>query len=185
MAVAFCATFIGVFMGTLLGIVSGYFGGWSDIVVQRSMEVLASFPGIMLALIVVAALGRPKESGSNIVMLSWQLRQACSTIGFPGPSGSGGCAIARSTQVSASRIAMWWQRRIGGLTGRQAASLARQAPRCQSSCDAPGQSRAARLASALWSTRQLRSLTRCREALSGSPVAGLKGPRYGAQRWRM
>jgi peptide/nickel transport system permease protein len=74
MAVAFCATFIGVFMGTFLGIVSGYWGGWLDIVVQRGMEVLASFPGIMLALIVVAALGRPKESGSNIVMLSWQLR---------------------------------------------------------------------------------------------------------------
>src|SRR4051794_10190347 len=74
MAVAFWATFIGVFMGTLLGIVSGYFGGGLDIVVQRGMEVLASFPGIMLALIVVAALGRPKESGSNIVMLSWQLR---------------------------------------------------------------------------------------------------------------
>src|SRR6478672_5228153 len=61
MAVAFCATFIGVFMGTFLGIVSGYFGGWLDIVVQRAMEVLASFPGIMLALIVVAALGRPQE----------------------------------------------------------------------------------------------------------------------------
>ena len=74
MAVAFCATFIGVFMGTLMGIVSGYWGGWLDIVVQRGMEVLASFPGIMLALIVVAALGRPKESGSNIIMLSWQLR---------------------------------------------------------------------------------------------------------------
>jgi peptide/nickel transport system permease protein len=74
MAVAFCATFIGVFMGTFLGIVSGYFGGWLDIFVQRGMEVLASFPGIMLALIVVAALGRPKESGSNIIMLSWQLR---------------------------------------------------------------------------------------------------------------
>jgi peptide/nickel transport system permease protein len=74
MAVAFCATFIGVFMGTFLGIVSGYWGGWLDIFVQRGMEVLASFPGIMLALIVVAALGRPKESGSNILMLSWQLR---------------------------------------------------------------------------------------------------------------
>jgi peptide/nickel transport system permease protein len=74
MAVAFWATFIGVAGGTFLGIVSGYFGGWSDMVVQRVMEVLASFPGIMLALIVVAALGRPKESGSDILMLSWQLR---------------------------------------------------------------------------------------------------------------
>jgi peptide/nickel transport system permease protein len=74
MAVAFWATFIGVAGGTFLGIVSGYFGGWLDLAVQRIMEVLASFPGIMLALIVVAALGRPKESGSDIFMLSWQLR---------------------------------------------------------------------------------------------------------------
>jgi ABC-type dipeptide/oligopeptide/nickel transport system permease subunit len=74
MAVAICATFIGVAGGTFLGIVSGYFGSWLDLVVQRVMEVLASFPGIMLALIVVAALGRPKESGSDVIMLSWQLR---------------------------------------------------------------------------------------------------------------
>jgi len=74
MAIGFGATFIGVAGGTLLGIISGYFGGWLDMIVQRIMEVLASFPGIMLALIVVAALGRPKESGSDIFMLSWQLR---------------------------------------------------------------------------------------------------------------
>jgi peptide/nickel transport system permease protein len=74
MAIGFGATFIGVAGGTLLGIISGYFGGWLDMIVQRIMEVLASFPGIMLALIVVAALGRPKESGSDIIMLSWQLR---------------------------------------------------------------------------------------------------------------
>jgi len=74
MAVAFSATFIGVAAGTVLGIVSGYFGGWLDLGVQRVMEVLASFPAIMLALIVVAALGRPKESGSDVFMLCWQLR---------------------------------------------------------------------------------------------------------------
>ncbi|HWO73964.1 MAG TPA: ABC transporter permease [Dehalococcoidia bacterium] len=74
MAVGFWATFIGVAGGTFLGIVSGYFGGWLDLIVQRIMEVLASFPGIMLALIVVAALGRPKEGGSDVLVLSWQLR---------------------------------------------------------------------------------------------------------------
>jgi peptide/nickel transport system permease protein len=74
MAVAFSATFIGVGMGTILGIISGYFGGWLDLAVQRVMEVLASFPAIMLALIVVAALGRPRESGSDVFMLCWQLR---------------------------------------------------------------------------------------------------------------
>jgi peptide/nickel transport system permease protein len=74
MAVAFCATFLGVALGTLLGIVSGYFGSWVDMLSQRSMEVLASMPGLMLVLVVVAALGRPQESGTNVLTLSWQLR---------------------------------------------------------------------------------------------------------------
>ncbi len=74
MAVAFSATFLGVALGTLLGIFSGYFGGWVDLVTQRLMEVLASMPGLMLVLIVVAALGRPHEGGSNVVLLTWQLR---------------------------------------------------------------------------------------------------------------
>lgn len=74
MAVAFAATVIGVGLGTFLGIVSGYFAGVTDLIVQRVMEVLASFPGLMLALIVVAALGRPNESSTNIVELAWQLR---------------------------------------------------------------------------------------------------------------
>lgn len=74
MAVAFSATFLGVALGTLLGIFSGYFGGWVDLVSQRLMEVLASMPGLMLVLVVVAALGRPHEGGSNIASLSWQLR---------------------------------------------------------------------------------------------------------------
>lgn len=74
MAVAFVATFIGVAVGTVLGLVSGYFGGWVDMSSQRLMEVLAALPGLMLVLIVVAALGRPNESGTNIVILGWQLR---------------------------------------------------------------------------------------------------------------
>jgi peptide/nickel transport system permease protein len=74
MAVAFVATFVGVALGTVLGLVSGYFGGWVDMSSQRFMEVLAALPGLMLVLIVVAALGRPKESGTDVVMLGWQLR---------------------------------------------------------------------------------------------------------------
>jgi peptide/nickel transport system permease protein len=36
--------------------------------------VLASFPNIMLALLVVAALGRPQETDTNIFQIAWQLR---------------------------------------------------------------------------------------------------------------
>jgi peptide/nickel transport system permease protein len=74
MAVAFCATFVGVAAGTVLGLVSGYFGSWVDMGSQRFMEVLASMPGLMLVLIVVAALGRPQESGTDVFVLGWQLR---------------------------------------------------------------------------------------------------------------
>ena len=74
MAVAFVATFLGVALGTTLGLTSGYFGGWIDMGSQRFMEVLAALPGLMLVLIVVAALGRPRESGTDVFILGWQLR---------------------------------------------------------------------------------------------------------------
>jgi peptide/nickel transport system permease protein len=74
MAVAFSATFIGVAAGTVLGLVSGYFGGWVDMGSQRFMEVLAALPGLMLVLIVVAALGRPNESSTDVILLGYQLR---------------------------------------------------------------------------------------------------------------
>jgi peptide/nickel transport system permease protein len=74
MAVAFSATFLGVALGTIIGIISGYFGSWADMLSQRLMEVLASMPGLMLVLVVVAALGRPQESGTNVFSLMWQLR---------------------------------------------------------------------------------------------------------------
>ncbi len=74
MGVAFSATTLAVALGTLLGIVSGYYGSWVDLLTQRLMEVLASLPGLMLVLVVVAALGRPQESGDNVLNLAWQLR---------------------------------------------------------------------------------------------------------------
>ena len=73
-AVGFSAAVFAVFTGTFLGIISGYVGGWVDLVIQRGLEVLASFPGLVLALVMIAALGSPRESGSNIFMLAWQLR---------------------------------------------------------------------------------------------------------------
>ncbi len=39
---------ISMTIGTLIGIISGYFGGWIDNVIQRTIEVLLSFPTIPL-----------------------------------------------------------------------------------------------------------------------------------------
>jgi len=51
------ASFIGATFGALIGVASAYFGGRIDMIVQRFMDVLISFPLIILALAVVAILG--------------------------------------------------------------------------------------------------------------------------------
>ncbi len=53
----FGAIAIGLAVGVPLGVVSGYFGGWVDLVTQRFVDVLLSFPGFLLALSLVAVLG--------------------------------------------------------------------------------------------------------------------------------
>ena len=44
-------------LGTLLGAVAGYFGGRVDDVVSRVIDVLLAFPGLLLAIALVAVLG--------------------------------------------------------------------------------------------------------------------------------
>jgi peptide/nickel transport system permease protein len=44
-------------IGTALGLISGYAGGLSDNLVMRGMDILLAFPGILLAIVIVATLG--------------------------------------------------------------------------------------------------------------------------------
>lgn len=44
-------------LGTVLGAVAGYFGGWLDDVISRVIDVLLAFPGLLLAIALVAVLG--------------------------------------------------------------------------------------------------------------------------------
>ena len=44
-------------VGTLLGAVAGYFGGWVDEVISRVTDTLMAFPGLLLAIALVAVLG--------------------------------------------------------------------------------------------------------------------------------
>jgi peptide/nickel transport system permease protein len=50
-------TIIGVFFGLLIGLFSGYVGGWVDEILMRLTDIVMSFPGLLLAMLVVAALG--------------------------------------------------------------------------------------------------------------------------------
>ncbi len=61
-------------VGMLLGSIAGYFGGYVDDVISRVIDVLMAFPGILLAIALVAVLG---PNLTNVVM-------ALSVIGWVG-----------------------------------------------------------------------------------------------------
>ena len=44
--------------GTFLGIIAGYYAGWVDVIVMRLIDLMLAFPSILLALAIVATLGR-------------------------------------------------------------------------------------------------------------------------------
>jgi peptide/nickel transport system permease protein len=51
------AVSIGVFVGTLIGLSAGYYGGWVDDVLMRTMDAVRAFPALVLALSINAVLG--------------------------------------------------------------------------------------------------------------------------------
>ncbi|MGH7774422.1 MAG: ABC transporter permease [Candidatus Binatia bacterium] len=55
--VGFSSSFFSATLGAILGVTSAYFGGKIDLIIQRFMDLLLSFPLIVLALVVVAVLG--------------------------------------------------------------------------------------------------------------------------------
>jgi len=55
--VGFSSSLFSATAGAILGVASAYFGGKIDLVIQRLMDLLLSFPLIVLALVVVAILG--------------------------------------------------------------------------------------------------------------------------------
>jgi len=52
------AVLIALVLGTLLGMFGGYYGGVTDNVIMRFMDILLAFPGIFLAISIIAVLGR-------------------------------------------------------------------------------------------------------------------------------
>ena len=57
LAAGFVSVAVGTVVGTLLGLVAGYYEGWTDRIVMRICDVLFAFPGILLAIGIVAILG--------------------------------------------------------------------------------------------------------------------------------
>lgn len=57
LAVGFGAVTVGAVCGTILGLLAGYYGGWIDSIIMRICDVLFAFPGLILAIAIVAILG--------------------------------------------------------------------------------------------------------------------------------
>lgn len=61
----FFSVIIGALIGTLLGLLAGYYEGWWDRLIMRICDVLFAFPGILLAIAVVAIMG---SGMSNVIV---------------------------------------------------------------------------------------------------------------------
>ncbi len=44
-------------LGVTLGLAAGYYGGWLDTVIMRTMDALLAFPAVLLAIFIIAVLG--------------------------------------------------------------------------------------------------------------------------------
>jgi peptide/nickel transport system permease protein len=64
------AVTISVVGGAILGLFAGYHRGWVDLLVMRLTDVMLAFPGILLALVIIAVLGRNLTSAMIAVGIS-------------------------------------------------------------------------------------------------------------------
>ncbi len=55
--VGLIAVSISLSLGVLLGLIAGYYGGWVDTLISQVTDILLAFPGLLLALAIIAVLG--------------------------------------------------------------------------------------------------------------------------------
>jgi ABC-type dipeptide/oligopeptide/nickel transport system permease subunit len=55
--VGFITVGFAIILGSFIGAIAGFFGGWSDNVLMRIMDVVLSFPSLVLAIAIVTVLG--------------------------------------------------------------------------------------------------------------------------------
>ena len=72
------ASLLGASIGSLIGVASAFFGGRTDMIVQRIMDVFFAFPVIILALAVVAVLGT--GAGNVILAIAAPMVPRCARV---------------------------------------------------------------------------------------------------------
>jgi peptide/nickel transport system permease protein len=105
LTVGIVSALLGATLGAIIGIASAYLGGWIDLLVERAMDVLLSFPLIIMALAVVATLG----SGVwNVVLaITIPMVPRCARV-----IRSSALSIRRTAYVDAARAAGFSRGRI-------------------------------------------------------------------------
>jgi len=58
LTLGFFTVTVALIVGSLFGAIAGYVGGWLDNVIMRIMDVILGFPALLLAIAIVAVLGR-------------------------------------------------------------------------------------------------------------------------------
>ena len=56
-SIGFVVVSITLTVGVIVGSIAGYYGGWVDEIIMRLLDVIFAFPGLVLALVLVAMLG--------------------------------------------------------------------------------------------------------------------------------
>ena len=56
LTIGFLSSMIGCHIGAAIGIASAFHGGWIDLLLQRFIDIILSFPIVVLALVVVAVM---------------------------------------------------------------------------------------------------------------------------------
>jgi peptide/nickel transport system permease protein len=88
-------------VGSLWGAISGFYGGWFDQITMRVLQLMNAFPGLLLAMLVIAAIGRGIRNVILVVALiplpdyvrlaraeilskkTWQFAEAAAIVGHP------------------------------------------------------------------------------------------------------
>ena len=70
LAVGILSAVIGCTVGALIGAASGYFSGRIDTAIQRVVDIMLSFPIIVLAMVVVAVLGKRTAFGIDLNLIA-------------------------------------------------------------------------------------------------------------------
>ena len=71
--IAIPSVLMSVFFGVIFGIIAAFYGGWIDSIIMRIGDIFLSFPGLMLAMILIQIW----EGGTNDIILSYGI------IGIP------------------------------------------------------------------------------------------------------